>query len=57
MSTFRLDQNLSSHRVVEACRAEGHGDALLLPPHLHDTEDADLLPVLLAGNSVFVTQD
>jgi hypothetical protein len=30
MSTFQLDKCSSSHRLVEACRKEGNGDALLL---------------------------
>ena len=57
MTRFQLDQCTSSRRVVDACRAEGHGDALPLPRSLHDTPDADLVPAVLAGGAVFVTTD
>ncbi|MBI1916975.1 MAG: hypothetical protein HYS12_19885 [Planctomycetes bacterium] len=57
MSTFQLDKCSSSHRIVEACRKEGHGDAVLLPRHLENLEDADLVPVVMTGSSLFVTND
>jgi hypothetical protein len=57
MSTFQLDQNIDDRRVVEACSAEGHGEALRLPSALRDLEDPALLAVVMAGNSPLVTLD
>ena len=57
MSTFQLDQCSSAHRIVEACKEEGNGEALLLPADLRDTKDADLVPAMMAKDTVFVTKD
>jgi hypothetical protein len=57
MTTFQLDQNISDARVVAACRADGHGDALALPPELRDVLDPELLAVVLAGSSPLMTLD
>ncbi len=57
MSTFQLDQCISSHAIVEACRQEGHGDAIMLPNNLRNTKDPQLVPIVMAGTSVFVTKD
>lgn len=57
MSTFQLDQCSSARRIVDACKEEGHGDAFLLPRDLHNTLDVDLIPLMMAGDRVFVTKD
>lgn len=57
MSTFQLDQCSSSAEIVNACSKEGHGDALLLPDELHDTKDVDLVPIMMARSTVFLTKD
>ena len=49
MNTFQLDQCASSHAIVEACEKEGHGEALLLARTLHNSQDRDLVPVVMAG--------
>jgi hypothetical protein len=57
MKTFQLDQNLDSRKVVQACNDEGHAGARRLPPRLRDTEDPDLLAVLMAEPAPLVTLD
>src|SRR5947199_5149814 len=57
MTTFQLDQNIDDAKVVDACKAEGHGAANRLPVALRDAEDPQLLAVIMAGNSPLVTLD
>ncbi len=57
MSTFQLDQCASDKAIVDACKKEGHGDALLLPGELHDSKDHVLVPIMMARETVFVTKD
>ena len=57
MSTFQLDQNIDDSRVVQACSAEGHGEAVRLPPSLRNALDPELLSVVMVGPCPLVTLD
>ena len=57
MTTFQLDQNIDDVKVVDACKAEGHGEANRLPVTLRDAEDPQLLAVVMAWNCALVTLD